>query len=227
MTMRPNPQTASPARRLLVALTVLLTFAHPLMLLADTPLLADAPLLTAPVPSVAAAAPEMLEIEILDGEGALNNIRQRTAREPIVEVRDENHKPVAGALVLLTIQPGGGGAAATFSGSLSTSLYTDASGRAVVHGLIPNSRTGKFTIAVTATVGTLVAYSIIHQKNVRGAWPPQPDGKPGHGPRGFRSGKFDTILIGAVTVAVILTVVLLTRGHGTSITAGAGTVGVP
>ena len=47
------------------------------------------------------AVPQNLQITILDGEGALNNIKQRTAREPIVQVTDENHKPVAGAVVQL------------------------------------------------------------------------------------------------------------------------------
>ena len=50
-----------------------------------------------------------LVITILEGEGALNDIRQRTAREPIIEVRDENHKPIAGAVVLFTLQGSGPG----------------------------------------------------------------------------------------------------------------------
>src|SRR5579863_6856916 len=43
-----------------------------------------------------ATSPGLL-ITILDGEGALNDIRKGTAREPIVQVEDENHRPVAGA----------------------------------------------------------------------------------------------------------------------------------
>jgi len=35
--------------------------------------------------------PNKLFITLIDGEGALNDIRTRTAREPIVEVDDENH----------------------------------------------------------------------------------------------------------------------------------------
>ena len=62
---------------------------------------------TAPLFAQVAAAPMMLHITILDGEDSLNNIRERTAREPIVQVEDENHKPVAGALLLFSIQNGG------------------------------------------------------------------------------------------------------------------------
>src|SRR5579863_5849082 len=55
-----------------------------------------------------------LSIVILEGEGAINNIKQRTAREPIVRVEDENHKPVAGAAVVFTLPSQGAGG--TFAG---------------------------------------------------------------------------------------------------------------
>ncbi len=57
---------------------------------------------TAPSFAEEPAAPNRIFIQIIDGEGALNDIRSRTAREPIVEVDDENHKPIAGALVLFS-----------------------------------------------------------------------------------------------------------------------------
>ena len=44
-----------------------------------------------------------LNLVIVEGEGAINNVRQRTAREPIVQVEDENHKPVAGAVVVFLL----------------------------------------------------------------------------------------------------------------------------
>lgn len=47
------------------------------------------------IPATAQVAP-MLNLVVLEGDGATSNIRQRTAREPIVQVQDENHKPVAG-----------------------------------------------------------------------------------------------------------------------------------
>ena len=43
--------------------------------------------------------PAKLNIVILEGEGATNNIRQRVAREPIVQVEDENRRPLAGVAV--------------------------------------------------------------------------------------------------------------------------------
>ena len=41
-----------------------------------------------------------LKIVVIEGEGALNNIRSRTATQPVVEVRDENDRPVEGAEVV-------------------------------------------------------------------------------------------------------------------------------
>ena len=107
-----------------------------------------------------------LHITILEGEDSLNSIRERTAREPIVQVEDENHKPVAGALVLFSIQNGSSGAGGSFNGLSSLSVTTDSAGRATAHGLLPNTTTGSFTITVTATLGALVATAIVAQSNV-------------------------------------------------------------
>ena len=48
------------------------------------------------VEAAASAPPPALHIVIVEGQGAVNNIRQRTAREPVVEIRDENDMPVEG-----------------------------------------------------------------------------------------------------------------------------------
>jgi hypothetical protein len=125
---------------------------------------------TAPLFAQAVAAPMMLHITILDGEDSLNNIRERTAREPIVQVEDENHKPVAGALILFSIQNGGTGAGGTFNGLSTLSVTTDSEGRAVAHGLKPNETSGSYTIGVTATLGALVATAVIHQTQRRRRW---------------------------------------------------------
>jgi hypothetical protein len=123
-----------------------------------------APLFAQTVP----AAPMMLHITILDGEDSLNNIRERTAREPIVQVEDENHKPVAGALLIFSIQNGGTGAGGSFNGLSTLSVTTDSEGKAIAHGLKPNATSGSYTIGVTATLGALVATAVIHQSNVLG-----------------------------------------------------------
>jgi hypothetical protein len=188
-----------------------------------------------------AATPMSLHITILDGEDALNSIRERTAREPIVQVEDENHKPVAGVLLLFTINGGPEGASGSFSGISSTlSVTTGPDGRGVAHGLLPNKTPGKYTITVSATLGTLVATAIIHQSNVAGAAPGESSSSaspeqsnPNSGSIGTKTPgrlaripkKYWAIGGGVVVVGTILGITL-TRGSGaTTITPGTGTVG--
>jgi hypothetical protein len=104
-----------------------------------------------------------LNLVIVEGDGAINNIRQRTAREPIVQVEDENHKPVAGAAVIFLLpQHGAGG---TFStGGHSLSVVTDAQGRAVARGILPNGK-GPFQIQVNVSYNGMTTTGTISQTN--------------------------------------------------------------
>ena len=109
-----------------------------------------------------------LNIVIVEGDGAINNIKQRTAREPIVEVQDENHRPVAGAAVLFALPNGGPGA--TFAGGLQNATFiTDQSGRAVARGMKLNRINGKFQIKVTASSRGRIGTTTIIQTNVGAA----------------------------------------------------------
>lgn len=113
----------------------------------------------------AQATAPVLNIVIVEGEGAINNIRQRTAREPIVEVQDENHKPVAGAAVVFALNDqGAGGSFAGGAHSLTT--VTDAQGRAVARGFHPNHVQGQYQIHVTASRNGQTATTNINQTNV-------------------------------------------------------------
>ena len=156
------------------------------------------------------APPQGLRIMILSGEGALNNIEARTAREPVVQVQDQNHKPVAGAAVLFTIHGGSNGAGGTFQNKSNTfSTVTNADGIAVATGFHPNNAVGAWQVSVSASFGALTAAAVINENNVLpeapqqqlntqpstgpaapGALPNQPasnsatssHGYPGHGP---------------------------------------------
>lgn len=109
-----------------------------------------------------------LKIVILEGEGAINNVRQRTAREPIVQVQDENNRPVAGAVVLFALPDRG--ASGTFAnGATSMTVTTDAQGKAVATGLRPNSVAGKMEIRVNASYQGQTASATISQTNALGA----------------------------------------------------------
>ncbi len=170
-----------------------------------------------------------LNLVIVQGEGAINNIRQRTAREPIVQVEDENHRPIAGVAVVFTLPSSG--PSATFPGGVTTlTTTTNDAGQVVARGLQPNQVQGNFQIRVTASRNGQTASATISQANVLGA------AAATAGAAGI-SGKLIGILIGVGAAAAAGTVIAVTRnGNNTpntppvaavTISAGTGTVGPP
>lgn len=122
--------------------------------------------LPAQEPAPAAAG---LSITILEGDNAIVNTRQRLSREAIIQVEDENRKPVAGAAVTL-FAPNNGASAVFSNGSNNITLFTDNQGRAVVRGIKPNNVPGKVEIKVTATKeGLRSATAILTQTNALAA----------------------------------------------------------
>ena len=73
-----------------------------------------------------------LRIVVIAGEDAVNIVQQKTAVAPIVEVRDRNDQPVAGAVVTFTIR----GRAATFArGARTLTVTTNSGGQATTFEL--------------------------------------------------------------------------------------------
>ncbi len=191
-------------------------------------------LLSLPFSPLAAAqtAPANLNLVIVEGDGAINNIRQRTAREPIVQVEDENHKPVAGAVVVFLLPNQGAGG--TFAnGSHSLTVITDERGRAVARGLRPNTAQGQFQIHVNVSYNGQTASTTIKQTNAAGA-------AAGAAAAGGISGKLLAVLIVVGAAAVAGGVYAATHSDGStnnstipagtstiSIAAGGGSVGAP
>jgi hypothetical protein len=104
-----------------------------------------------------------LNILVLEGEGGVNIIQQKTAVRPLIEVRDRNNIPVAGASVTFTI--GGGGQGAVFAGGAQTlTVTTNAAGQAAASGLNAVS-SGAFQIQVQAAYQGQVATAAISQTN--------------------------------------------------------------
>lgn len=170
-------------------------------------------------PAQVAPAPKLF-IKILDGEGAVNNIKARTAREPVVEVDDENHKPVAGALVaFLSPNSGPGG---TFNGQPMFRTVTDTSGRAVGTGFKPNHTSGQFQIEVTATFGAEVAHAMISEINQAGAGESNSQSSVGTTRVGIFGGKA-LIVIAAAAAAATVGAVVATRGGPPTATISAPT----
>jgi hypothetical protein len=142
-----------------------------------------------------------LNLVIVQGEGAINNIRQRTARETIVQVEDANHRPVAGAIVTFVL-PGSGPGGTFVNGSKIMTAIANDQGRAVAAGLKPNSIVGQFQIRVTASHQGMSGSASVSQTN-------SAVGAAAGGAAG--SGKLIAILA-AVGGAVIGGVVIATKG---------------
>jgi hypothetical protein len=189
---------------------------------------AQAPGTTSP-PSQADATgqPKGLFITIIEGEGALNDIRTRTAREPIVEVDDENHKPVAGALVLFAIDNGGGSSPfATFSGANSVAVETDAAGRAAGRGFQITQNKGPYKINVHVSKEQLEADSVIAESNIEAAVSPGA----GQATAAVAAHHHWGWIIGGIAAAgAAAGIVIATHSSSspTTVTPGGGTVGAP
>jgi hypothetical protein len=168
-----------------------------------------------------------LSITIVEGEGAINNVRQRVNREPIVQVEDENHKPIAGAVVVFFLPDTG--ASGTFAdGSRMLMTVTDNQGRATARGIRPNGQSGPMLIRVTASFQGLTASSVITQTNAAAA-------SAASGAGLSTTAKW-AIILGIAAGAAAGGVIAATRGGGSSspstpppitITPGTPTVGGP
>ena len=119
-------------------------------------------LVCAPVYAQDQPALAKLNIVILEGEGAINSVRQRVAREPVVQVEDENRKPIAGAAVTFLL-PNQGAGAAFANGAKSLTVLTDDKGQAIARGLRPNNVNGNYQIRVNASFKGQTASTSINQ----------------------------------------------------------------
>ncbi len=109
-----------------------------------------------------------LSIVIVEGEGAINNVKQRVNREPIVQVEDENHKPIAGAAVVFFL-PNQGPSGVFANGSKSLTVTTNADGRATASAITRNNLSGQMAVRVTAAFAGQTATATITQTNVAAA----------------------------------------------------------
>jgi hypothetical protein len=115
-------------------------------------------------PARRATGPE-LKIIVVEGDGAINNIRERTAKDPVVRIENDDGQKLSGASVTFTLPEIGAGGSFT-NGGTSLSTATDEEGRAAARGLRPNNVAGRFPIRVNASYRGLTASTVINQTNV-------------------------------------------------------------
>jgi hypothetical protein len=100
--------------------------------------------------STAAAQVAILQIRVIEGEGAVHAPGSRSTRPLTVEVTDETGKPVEGAAISIHLPEEGPGG--VFANGMRTEVaVTDSHGRASVHGLQLNRAPGPFQIRIVAS----------------------------------------------------------------------------
>jgi cell division protein FtsN len=105
-----------------------------------------------------------LKLLVLAGDGAINNIKQRVARDPVVQVTDENDRPIAGVAITFAL-PDRGASGVFANGARSMTILTDAQGTASAVGLTPNAVAGDLPIQVSASYQGQTASAVITQTN--------------------------------------------------------------
>lgn len=178
-----------------------------------------------PAPANAPVSAGTLKILVLEGKDQVNNIRVPMPADLVVEVQDENDRPVEGAMVSFQMPlmgPSGG-----FEGGVrNKDTITNPDGQASV-SYTPNMESGRFTIQVKAMQAGRTGMITITQQN-------STTGEGGQTKSWFSRHK-KIVIVGAVVVAVGVGLgVGLTRGGskssngtGLTITPGVPTVGGP
>ena len=168
-----------------------------------------------------------LRIVIVEGEGVLNNIKLKTLKPVLVEIQLDG-KPAPGASVTF-ILPNQGPSGTFLNGSATTTVNTNAQGRATSSAINPNAATGAMPIRVTASYNGQTANATVHQTNVTGV---------SSSGGGISTGTKIFIIV-AIVGAAAGAGIALGRGNGSSsnpttppppaivITAGTPTVGGP
>jgi hypothetical protein len=172
------------------------------------------------------AAPTQINIVILEGEGAINVVRQRAARETMVQVEDQNHKPVAAVAVTFFL-PNEGASGVLSNGSRSITVLTDSEGKAALHVVRVNNVHGNMQIRVEASFHGLTKSAVINQTTLLNA---------GASTGGLISGKLLAILLIGAAGAIAGGLVAANSGGSssssssvaaTTVTPGTPAVGPP
>jgi hypothetical protein len=158
-------------------------------------------------PSPATSALPELKVLVLQGAGVTNNIRSGAVTSPVIEIRDENDRPVEGAEVIFRLPASGpGGVFADQRPTFRT--RTNSQGQAGAPRFSPSPEPGSFQIVVTATFENRVGRAVVQQTN-------SVDRFSDDTPRVRRSRKWLFVsLAAAATTGVVLALVL--RGGGDS-----------
>jgi hypothetical protein len=167
----------------------------------------------APLPVV-----KNLKMLVLAGNGEMNDLERRVMAPLVVQVLDQNDRPVEGAEVVFRF-PGSGPGATFQGGKTSQTVRSNGTGEAAAVNWMASNEVGTFEIHVTATYGNEFGETTIKMSNVtRIVEGSKKGGKQAHW---YSPTWVKVALIGGAAGAIV-GIVLATRGGSHS--AGSGTV---
>jgi hypothetical protein len=171
-----------------------------------------------------------LKILVLSGNGEMNDLERRVMAPLVVQILDQNDRPVEGADVVFRF-PMGGPSAAFTGGKTAQTVRSNGTGEAAAVNWMANGQVGTFEIHVTATYGNQQGETTVKMQNVTRIVEGAKKGKQSH----WYSPTWVKIAIIGGAAGAVAGIILATRGGGKSavstnpitITPGSPTVGAP
>ena len=189
-------------------------------------LLAVAPTVTAQ--SQATAVPvgqpstiQSLKVVPLAGDGEINDLQRGVMAPLVVQVLDQESRPVEGADVTFRFPIQGPGAAFADQKNSQT-VRTNADGQASATGWTANRMVGRFQVQVTASRGNELGTAVLSMRNVTSL---TDEGKKKH--KSLWSSKWTKIGVIAGAAAIVAVVILATRSNGNGTTTITAVPGFP
>src|SRR5215475_4868689 len=177
--------------------------------------------------------PPPFRITVLEGQGAINNIRDTVNRAISVQVEDENRNALSGVSVTFFL-PSDGPSGLFPNGSRVLTVFTDDKGVASSRAVRFNNQVGLMPVKVVASLFSQTVTSQVMQTNVSSASSTRSSyvaaaGGPKLAPRGHTSTKKILLLVVAAGVAGGAAYYFATRTKAPSaaISIGNPTVGTP
>ncbi len=189
-----------------------------------------------PAPQPPASAPmplpmmQSLKVTALAGNHGMNDLERGLMSPLVVQVLDQNDRPVEGAVVVFRFPLNGPGA--TFrGGNTSQTVRTNGQGQAAAVNWTANDQVGDVSVHVTATYGNQLGETTVTMTNVTRV---VENAKGGRKQTKWYSSKWFKIALIAGGAATVAGIILATRGGGSSsstptitIIPGTPTVGGP
>jgi hypothetical protein len=106
-----------------------------------------------------------LKMLVLAGNGEMNDLERKVMAPLVVQVLDQNDRPVEGADVIFRFPLNGPGATFT-GGQTSQTVRSNGTGEAAALNWMANGQVGTFEIHVNATYGNEIGETIVKMQNV-------------------------------------------------------------